>query len=136
MKIGEAILEIDHLEHRLEALQSRLCNDQATGQPLTYLIEETERATNRLRDLQIAVEWTYQNIVVSKMPLGSYIAKREQVESLINIFENVGSSALREKIDKLYDAKKEITRVINTVYWTYDLLLPEVTVPNKSEEEN
>ncbi|MBD3260343.1 MAG: hypothetical protein GF334_01475 [Candidatus Altiarchaeales archaeon] len=136
MKIGEAVLEIEHLEQRLEVLQARMRNDHGQGRPLTYLLEKVESTANRLRDLQIATEWTYQNVVINKMPLGSYAAKREQIERLLEILESVDSPDLREKIDELHEAKKEITRVINTVYWTYDLMLPEVKVPNKSEEEN
>lgn len=135
MKIGEAILERDYLEDRLDALGSRLSQDKQVGRPLGHLLEEIERTSNRLRDLQVALDWTHQSLTISQMPLGSYVAKKEQLSQVAEILRSVDSPDLREKVDALLEAKKETERVINTVYWAHDLMVPEIKTSHVPEEE-
>lgn len=135
MKIGEAILEIQHLDARLDALQSRLLRDKEQGRPLNHVLQQIETAGNRRRDLRIALDWTYQQITVGQVPLGSYLVKRDQMDRLAHILESVDAPELRERVDELHEAKKETDRIVQAVYWAYDLMVPEVKV-QKPEEEN
>lgn len=136
MKIGEALLEIEHLNRRLDALESRLLHDKEVGRPLGHLLQQIEGTAHRLRDLQIAVNWTHQHIAISQVPLGSYVSKSEQLERTARLLENVDSPDLREKVDALQEAKNQTNRVVQAVYWAYDLLIPDVKVEPKPKEEN
>lgn len=136
MKIGEALLEIEFLDQRLDTLESRLLRDKEQGRPLGHNLQQIEQTAHRLRDLQIAVNWTHQHLAISQVPLGSYLTKKEQLERTARLLENVDSPDLRERIDALHEAKKQTDRVINAVYWAYDLIIPDIKVDTKPEEEN
>lgn len=135
MRIGEALLERDHLEEHLEALGSRLLKDVDKGRPLTYLLEEIEATSSRIRDLSSALDWTLQQLMVQGHPLGSYLQKQKQLERLIKLLEQVDSPEQREKIDELRSAKKETERLVRTVYWAYDLQVPKANTPQTEREE-
>lgn len=138
MKLGEAILEREHLEDLLERLESRLRRDTREGRPLNHILQEIERAANRRRDLRVAIEWTLQQVAISGATLGSYMAKGDQLQKVADILENVDSPDLREKVDELLEAKKETDRLLEAVSWAQDLLIPDIKVPKSDtpEEEN
>lgn len=138
MKLGEAILEREHLEDLLERLESRLRRDTREGRPLNHILQEIERTANRRRDLRVAIEWTLQQVAISGATLGSYMAKGDQLQKVADVLENVDSPDLREKVDELLEAKKETDRLLEAVSWAQDLLIPDIKVPKSDgpEEEN
>lgn len=135
MKIGEALIEIEDLKRSLLTLKKRLIYDKQVGRPFNYVVEQAEKTSNRLRDLEIALNWTYQHLMINQVPLGSYIFKSQQLERNACLLEDAESPELREKIDALYEAKKQTSCLLQTVYWAYDLLLPEITSNERPKEE-
>jgi hypothetical protein len=135
LKIGEAILERDHLDERLDALESRLTDDLAKGSPLTHLLEEIEQTSSRALALQDSIDWTLQHLAVSQKPLGTYLNKSEHLERISALLEKGASSTLREKIDQLREAKKSTDVLIQTIYWAYDLQIPEIQASEEPKEE-
>ena len=139
MKLGEAILEREFLEGFLERLGSRLRTDFTSGRPLSQSLLEIERTAKRSRDIKMAIDWTLQQLTVSGMPLGSYFFRIEQLKSLADILEGTDSPDTREKVEELLEARKEAERLIETIKWSQDLLIPEIKIPEDQtelEEEN
>lgn len=136
MKIGEAVLERDHLNSRLDALEARLTADLSKGRPLTHLISEVEEAANRVLALQDAIDWTLQHLSVSGKTLGAYLNKSEHLQRLADLLENADSPDLRDQVDEFQEARKVTEVLVQTIYWAYDLQIPEITVTEEPEEEN
>lgn len=135
MKIGEAILERDYLNNHLDALESRLIVDMSQGHTLPHILNEIAQAAERMLSLQDAIDWTVQRLTVNGKPLGIYINRRDHLERMGKLLENVNSSDLRDKVDELIDAEKVTEILIQTVYWAHDLQIPEVEVPESEEPE-
>ncbi len=136
MKIGEALLERDHLNSLLDALESRLVNDLGAGRPASHILGEIEQASNRVLALQDAIDWTMQHLAVSSKPLGSYLNKVDHLERVATLLETVSSPELREKVDELFEAKKSTEILIQSIYWAYDLQIPDIPATAEPEEEN
>jgi len=133
VKLGEALLERDHLKQRLDLLEERLRDDNAEGRPLSHLREELQRTANRWRDLEIAIAWTEQQVAISGLPLGAYLIRQEVVQRLSNIMKGVD----REKEDELLESIQSDTKIFEAAIWLIDLQVPGIkTAPeDKSEEE-
>jgi mannitol/fructose-specific phosphotransferase system IIA component len=136
MKIGEALLERDHLSSRLGALEARLSDDLTHGRPVTHVVDEIDQTSTRILALQDAVSWTTQHLLVEDVALGSYINKSEHYQRVADLLEKVSSPDLRERIDELHEAKKSTDVLIQTIYWAYDLQIPGQEVSTEPEEEN
>jgi len=65
MKLGEAMLEREHLKQQLDLLGSRLLQDHEGGRPLTHIREKIQYTANRWRDLEIAIDWTEQQVAIA-----------------------------------------------------------------------
>jgi hypothetical protein len=130
------VVERDYLNRRLDALGSRLTNDTSQGRPSTHLLEEVEQASARLLELQDAIAWTLQHIAVRQKPLGSYLNKSSQLQRMADLLENNSSPEFRERVDCLHEAKKATDVLVQTIYWAYDLQIPEITVSDEPEEED
>jgi hypothetical protein len=135
MKIGEALLERDHLNGRLDALESRLRDDAESGRPLTHILEEMQVAANRVLDLQNCIDWTLQHLTVEGKALGTYVNKSDHMQRLADLLETSASPEMREKADDLHEAKKSTDVLIQTIYWAYDLQIP-ATVSEEPEEDD
>lgn len=135
MKIGEALLERDHLNGRLDALEARLRNDSELGRPLGHILEQIEQAANRVLDLQNCIDWTLQHLTIENKTLGTYVNKSVHMEKLADLLEHSASPDMREKADELHEAKKSTDVLIKTIYWAYDLQIP-ATVSAEPEEED
>ncbi len=132
MKLGEALLERDNLEQRLERLEARLRDDHDEGRPLAHLREELQRTANRWRDLRIAITWTQQQVAVGGLPLGTYLIRQEVMQRLANIMQGVD----REQEDALLESVHEDSKVFETAIWLIDLQVPSIKAPeDKSKEE-
>jgi len=133
VKLGEALLERDHLKQRLDLLEARLRDDHAKGRPLAHLREELQRTANRWRDLEIAIAWTEQQVAISGLPLGAYLIRQEAVQRLSAIMKGVD----REKEDELLESAHADTKVFEAAIWLIDLQVPGIkTAPeDKSQEE-
>lgn len=136
MKIGEAVLERDHLNSRLDALEARLTADLTKGRPLAHIIKEVEEAANRVLALQDAIDWTLQHLSVSGKTLGAYLNKSDHLQRMSDLLENVDSPDLRGQVDDFHEAKKATEVLVQTIYWAYDLQIPEMTVSEEPEEED
>jgi hypothetical protein len=136
MKIGEAVLERDHLNSRLDALEARLTADLSKGRPLTHIINEVEEAANRVLALQDAIDWTLQHLSVSGKTLGAYLNKSDHLQRLADLLENADSPDLRDQVDEFQEARKVTEVLVQTIYWAYDLQIPEMTVSEEPEEED
>ncbi len=136
MKIGESLLERDHLSSRLGALQARLSDDLDHGRPVTHVVKEIDQASNRVLALQDSIDWTMQHLLVENVSLGSYLNKSKHYQRVADLLENVSSPDLRERIDELHEAKKSTNVLIQTIYWAYDLQIPGQEVSTKPEEED
>jgi hypothetical protein len=135
VKIGEALLERDHLNNQLDALESRLANDLARGRPLDHIFEKIEQVSTRTLSLQDSIDWTMQHLAISKKPLGSYLNKADHLERVAALLENSSSPELREKVDELHEAKKSTEILIQTIYWAYELQIPSIGVSEPEEED-
>jgi hypothetical protein len=136
MKIGEALLERDHLNSRLGALEARLSDDLQHGRPLTHVVGEIDQTSNRMLALQDAISWTMQHLLVEEVALGAYVNKSDHYQRVADLLEKVSSPDLRERIDELHEAKKSTDVLIQTIYWAYDLQIPGQEVSAEPEEEN
>ncbi len=136
MKIGEALLERDHLSSRLDALQARLSDDLQHGRPVTHIVDEIDQASNRVLALQDSIDWTMQHLLVENSSLGSYLNKSDHYQRVADLLENVSSPDLRERIDELHEAKKSTNVLVQTIYWAYDLQIPGQEISTEPEEEN
>lgn len=136
MKIGEALLERDHLNSKLGALQARLSDDLAHGRPVTHIVGEIDQTSSRVLALQDSIDWTLQHLLVEGVSLGSYLNKSEHYERVADLLEQVSSPDLRERIDELHEAKKSTEVLIQTIYWAYDLQIPGQEVSAEPEEED
>lgn len=136
MKIGEALLERDHLSSRLEALEARLSDDLQHGRPLTHVVGEIDQTSSRALALQDSIDWTMQHLLVENVSLGSYLNKSDHYQRVADLLENVSSPDLRERIDELHEAKKSTNVLVQTIYWAYDLQIPGQEVSTEPEEEN
>ena len=134
MKLGEAILERDFLEELLERLGLRLQRDSTAGRPVNPTLLEIERSAKRRRDVQMSIDWTLQQLTIEGMTLGSYFSRVGQLEDLIDLLENADSPDVREKVEDLLKAKKETEKLIETVKWAQDLLIPEIRIPEDQPE--
>ena len=136
MKIGEAFLEREHLNSRLDALESRLRDDLKHGRPVTHVIEEIDLASARALALQDAIDWTMQHLLVSNKALGAHVNKLNHYQRVADLLEEVASPDLRERVDQLYEAKKSTEVLIQTIKWAYDLQIPGEEVSDQPEEED
>jgi len=134
LKIGEAVLERDSLDNQLNVLESRLTNDLDQGRPTTHIMEQIEQASSRMLDLQDALDWTMQHLSVRGEPLGAYLNKVDHMERVAALLENTSSPELREKVDSIFIAKKATEIIIQTVYWGFDLQIPDIPVIDPEEE--
>jgi len=134
VKLGEALLERDHLKQLLDLLEARVRDDHAEGRPLTHLREELQRTANRWRDLEIAIAWTKQQVAISGLPLGAYMLRKEVLQRLAVIMQGVD----REKESELLEAAHADDKVFQTAAWLIDLQVPGIkTEPeDKSDKED
>ena len=138
MKLGEAITRLDHLELHLERLGSRLTHDHEEGRPLTPILSEVEAVANRARDIKASIDWTRQQIAVDGIPIGTYVVKREYLLKMADALFEVSTPDLRAKVDELVQSANEVDVIVQTVNWSVDLQVPELSVPEDettSEEE-
>jgi len=138
MKLGEAIARLEHLELHLERLGSRLARDHEEGRPLNPILSELEAVANRARDIKASIDWTRQQIAVDGVPIGTYVAKRKYLFKMADILYEIGTPDTRAKVDELVQEANEVDVVIQTVNWSVDLQVPELSVPNDestTEEE-
>jgi len=138
MKLGEAIARLEHLELHLKCLASRLTHDHEEGRPLAPILSEVETIANRARDIKASIDWTRQQIAVDGVPIGTYVVKREYLLKMADVLFEVSTPDLRAKVDELVQAANEVDVIIQTVNWSVDLQVPEITVPEEEttpEEE-
>ena len=134
MKLGESITRLVQLEERLECLGSRLLREHEEGRPLNHIILEIESVANRARDIKASIEWTRQQIIIGGIPLGTYSAKLDYLLKMADLLYDVHTPDLMARLDELVTEADEIAVVIETVNWSVDLQVPEVTVPAPEEE--
>ncbi|KKL91718.1 hypothetical protein LCGC14_1891850 [marine sediment metagenome] len=138
MKLGEAITRLKHLDLHLERLASRLINDHKEGRPLTPILSEVESIANRARDIKASINWTRQQIAADGVPIGTYVVKREYLLKMADVLFEVSTPDIRAKVDELVQAANEVDVIIQTVNWSVDLQVPEITAPEEEiapEEE-
>ena len=132
MRLGEALLERDHLKQLLDLLEARVRDEHREGRPLTHLREELQRTANRWRDLEIAIAWTKQQVAISGLPLGAYLLRREVLQRLAVIMEGID----REKETELLEAAHADNKVFQTAAWLIDLQVPVIkTAPEDKPDE-
>jgi len=130
MKLGEAMLEREHLKQQLDLLGSRLLQDHEGGRPLTHIREKIQYTANRWRDLEIAIDWTEQQVAIADRSLGSYIVRQKILGRLSEIMEPVD----REKADQLLEASHADNKVIETAVWLVDLQVPGIKASEEDPE--
>ena len=130
MKLGEALLERDHLKQLLDLLEARVRDDHHEGCPLTHLREELQRTANRWRDLEIAIAWTEQQVAISGLPLGAYLIRQKVIQRLSDIMKGID----REKEDELLEAAHADNKVFKAAIWLIDLQVPSIKVPKENSE--
>jgi len=138
MKLGEAITRLEHLDLHLERLASRLTSDHEGGRPLTPILSEVESIANRARDIKASIDWTRQQIAADGVPIGTYVVKRDYLLKMADVLFEVSTPDLRAKVDELVQAANEVDVIIQSVNWSVDLQVPEITVPDEEttpEEE-
>jgi hypothetical protein len=131
MKLGEAITRLEHLDLHLKRLASRLTSDHEEGRPLTPIVSEVESIANRARDIKASIDWTRQQIAADGVPIGTYVVKRDYLLKMADVLFEVSTPDLRAKVDELVQAANEVDVIIQTVNWSVDLQVPEITVPDE-----
>jgi hypothetical protein len=129
MKLGEAIARLEHLELHLERLGARLIHDDEEGRPLNPILSEVEATANRARDISASIDWTRQQIAVDGIPIGTYVAKRKYLLKMADVLFEVSTPDMRAKVDELVQEADEVDVIIQTVNWSVDLQVPELSVP-------
>lgn len=129
MKLGEALTRLDQLNARLESLGSRLEHDHEEGRPLKPILEEIESTANRARDIKASIEWTRQNIAVDGVPIGTYVAKREYLLKMADLLFEIGTPDMRAQVDALVQQANEVEVLLESVNWSVDLQVPDLSVP-------
>ena len=138
MRLGEALTRLEHLELHLERLGSRLTSDHEEGRPLAPILSEVETVANRARDIKASIDWTRQQIAVDGIPIGTYVVKRDYLLKMADVLFEVNTPDLRAKVDELIQSANELDVIIQTVNWSVDLQVPELSVPTEEttpEEE-
>lgn len=130
MKLGEALLERDLLNERLELLERRLSDDLKQGKPTAHLQEELQRTANQGRDIAISIDWTEQNSLLSSLPLGAYRIRARHFENLAAALEE----ANREKADEYWESANKDRRLVNAAIWLIDLKIPGSKENNQEDE--
>lgn len=131
MKLGEAILERDLLEERLQLLESRLAHDTEQGRPLAHLQEELQRTANQVRDLEIAVSWTEQQVTLGGLPLAAYRIKSKTLKRVARAIEDSN----RERADDLLELANADNKVLQAAIWLIDLQVPKVEIGQPTNKE-
>jgi len=126
VRLGEALLERSYLEGSLERLQSRLARDYTEGRPTAHTCAEIDRTAKLLRDLNIAISWTEQQVSLSGLPLGAYRIKSQTALFLANSLE----SSQTEKADHYWELSHKDRRVLEAAVWLVDLQVPGQEVPD------
>ena len=131
MKLGEALVERDHLKQRLDLLEARLRDDHGQARPGTHLRQELQLTANRWRDLEVAIAWTEQRVAVLGLPLGTYRIRQEVMQRLANIVKGLDP----EKEDELLEAVHADNKVFQSAVWLIDLQVPVVQESEDKDKE-
>ena len=133
MKLGEAITRLEHLDLHLERLASRLIHDHEEGRPLAPVLSEVESIANRARDIKASIDWTRQQIAADGIPIGTYVVKREYLLKMADVLFEISTPDLRVKVDELVHSANEVDVIIQTVNWSVDLQVPEISAVPEEE---
>jgi hypothetical protein len=127
LKLGEALLEYNFLETQLDLLRARLAREVDVGGPTTHLLEEMQRISGLVRDMEIAMSWTEQQVALAGVPLAAYKVRVKHLLDLADAFEMANA----ERADKLREAAHKDNRVFEAALWLVDLQVPVVSAPAK-----
>lgn len=130
MKLGEAILERDGLERRLELLESRVASYAKTTLGANPLLDEIKRTANSVRDLDIAIAWTEHQASLSGLPLAAY---RTRITSLKRLAKTMEIALDHQGADDCWQTAHHDHKVIQAAVWLVDLQIPPV--PTEDEPE-
>lgn len=125
MKLGEAILERDSLEQRLELLESRLSAQEERVGSLRHLVEEIQQTANQVRDLNIAIDWTESTNSLLNLPISGHRRKIESHFRLAKVFE----AAETERADELWRSAVNDQKIVTAATWLIDLQIPAAEGP-------
>ena len=131
MRLQEAILDRDRLNQSLELLQSRVNDDHRGGRVRPQELENIVQISNRLKDLDVAISWTKQRMVIAGLTLKAYQIRRDSFKRLAEIIETIDSS----KADLFLESAHADNKVLENAYWLIDLQFPGVDQENPKEEE-
>jgi len=127
MRLGEALLERSFLEEQLNRLKSRLAHEVEAGRPTSHLLDEMQRIAGFVRDMEIAINWTEQQVALSGVPLAAYKSRVKHLLGLADAMELANT----ERADKLRDAAHKDNRVFEAALWLVDLQVPVSSAPAK-----
>jgi hypothetical protein len=130
MKLGEAILERDGLEERLQLLGSRITPFLKDMRSLQPLFKEIERTTQIQRDLEIAILWTEHQASLSGLSLAAHRIRIDHQRSLAKTLE-LGFEY--EKADDLWKEAQHNHKVIQAASWLVDLQIPPLGTNEEPE---
>jgi hypothetical protein len=131
VKLGEAILERDGLEERLEVLEARVLRDNPQGRPSSQLLDELQHTANRVRDLNIAISWTENQNRLSDLPVVGYRIRIEMLKRLAKVLEEADPS----KADELWASAHNNHKVVEAATWLIDLQVPTAPVGKSETKE-
>ena len=127
MRLGEALLERCFLEDQLNRLKSRLAHEVEVGRPTAHLLDEMQRIAGFVRDMDIAIRWTKQQVALTGVPLAAYKIRVLHLLDLADAFEIANT----ERADKLREAAHKDNRVFEAAMWLVDLQVPVSSAPAK-----
>ncbi len=131
MLLAEAIQERRFLKQLLDTLGSRLRNDNASKRVVEGLVTEIGSTANRLRDLEVAIGWTEQQVSVSGLPLAAYRIRGRSFHRLADTYESVD----QELTDKYRRQAHVDESLAEKAVWLVDLQIPPVETIDAPEEE-
>ena len=130
MKLGQALQEKFYLEYRLDVLGSRLRDVQGSRDVQDTLSKEIISASNRLRDLEVAISWTEQMARVDDLPLTAYRIRASANSRLAKMHEGINN----QTADNFYDLADTDNRLLEKTTWLMDLQIPVFSSDDEPKE--
>ncbi len=150
MKLAEALLERADLQQRLSRLESRLCMNarvqegEAPAEDPTALLEELNRASQRLEELIRRINLTNAAVMDNGESITALIARRDVLTRRVAIMQSFLSEAsataaratrseivirstvpvaeLRRELDDLCASLRTLDTRIQSINWTAELI--------------
>jgi hypothetical protein len=129
--LAEAMQERCFLKDQLEVLESRLSADSGSQVSMEHLATEIGSTSNRLRDIEVAIDWTVNHAMVSNLPLSAYRTRGKLLHRLSKSYELVDRKAADDIRRKAHTDSSLAVKAT----WFVELQIPPVGEDDEPEEK-